>query len=362
MARNVLVVGAGIVGASLAWHLARAGCHVTVAGVQGGVATPCTFAWINASWGNPEFYFHFRRRSMAGWRRLEAALSDLGVDWCGGMLWDLPDDRLSAYAEQHAGWGYGIRMIDRAEAQRLEPGLLSPPERAVHVAEEGAVEAVDAAHVLLNGAQAAGASFIPDTRISRLVMQGDRVTGAETGTGALIDADEVVLAAGTGTPDLLATAGLRLAMTAPPGLIAHSTIAGRRMLNGMIFAPDVHVRQTREGRLIVGADFTGADPGEDPAETARGLLRAVRRYVAGSEALDLAFHTIGYRPTPAGGLPAIGRMPGIEGLYVTVMHSGVTLAPLVGELAAEEIVTGRRDPDLGPFDPGRPALAKEPSD
>jgi len=357
MARHVLVVGAGIVGASVAWHLARAGCHVTVAGTQGGVATPCTFAWINASWGSPEFYFHFRRRAMAGWRRLEAALADLRVDWCGGMLWDLPDDRLRAYAEQHAGWGYGIRMIDRAEVLRLEPGLLSPPSRAVHVAEEGAVEAVEATHLLLQGALEAGASFMPESRISRLLAQGDRIIGAEATSGARLDADETVVAAGAATAAILATAGLRLAMTAPPGLIAHSTIADRRLLNGMIFTPHAHVRQTREGRLIAGADFTGADPGEDPAGTARDLLKAVRKCVAGAEALDLAFHTVGYRPTPADGLPAIGRMPGTEGLYVAVTHSGVTLAPLVGELAANEIATGRRDPDLRPYDPGRAALA-----
>jgi glycine/D-amino acid oxidase-like deaminating enzyme len=83
----------------------------------------------------------------------------------------------------------------------------------------------------------------------------------------------------------------------------------------------------------------------------------VKRSVAGAAALGLAFHTVGYRPTPADGFPAIGRMPGMEGLYVAVMHSGVTLAPLVGELAAKEIATGKRDPDLAPYDPGRAALA-----
>lgn len=357
MPKHVLVVGAGIVGASVAWHLARAGCRVTVAGTQGGVATPCSFAWINATWGNPEPYFHFRRRAMAGWRRLEAALADLRVGWCGGLLWDLPEDRLRAYAEEHAGWGYGIRMIDRAEALRLEPGLLSPPELAVHVPEEGAVEPVAATHSLLRGALDAGAAFMPDAPISGLLTKGARITGAETGTGARIDADETVLAAGAATPALLATAGLRLGTTAPPGLIAHSTVADRRILNGMIFAPDVHIRQTGEGRLIAGADFTGADPGENPADTARGLLDAVKRTVAGADTLDLAFHTVGYRPTPADGFPAIGRMAGTDGLHVAVMHSGVTLAPLVGELLAREIAEGHRDPDLAPYDPGRAALA-----
>src|SRR5262245_8605566 len=70
--KKIVVVGAGIVGASIAWHLTKAGAPVTIvdAGDAGGVATPGSFAWINASWGNPEPYFRLRIRSMAEWRRL----------------------------------------------------------------------------------------------------------------------------------------------------------------------------------------------------------------------------------------------------------------------------------------------------
>ncbi len=357
MPKHVLVVGAGIIGASIAWHLARAGCRVTVAGQPGGVATPASLSWINATWGNPEFYFHFRRRSMAGWRRLEAALPGIRVDWCGGLLWDLPEDDLRAFAEQHARWGYGIRLVDGAEARRLEPGLLERPRIAVHVAEEGAVEPVAAGQMLMSAAADEGAMLMADMRAASLIVEGERIAGISTASGERVEADETVLAAGTATADLLATAGIGLRVASPPGLIAHSTVAADRLLSGMVFSPDVHLRQTQEGRLIAGADFTGADPGEDPTGTARELFEVVKRSIAGAEALDLAFHTVGYRPTPADGFPAIGRMPSTAGLYVAVMHSGVTLAPLVGELAAREIARDERDPDLAPYDPGRAALS-----
>ena len=66
MAKRVLIVGAGVIGASIAWHLARAGAEVTVldGGAAGGLATRTSWAWINASWGNPEPYFHLRERAM----------------------------------------------------------------------------------------------------------------------------------------------------------------------------------------------------------------------------------------------------------------------------------------------------------
>jgi glycine/D-amino acid oxidase-like deaminating enzyme len=62
----------------------------------------------------------------------------------------------------------------------------------------------------------------------------------------------------------------------------------------------------------------------------------------------MEFVTVGYRPTPKDGFPIIGN-GGHKGLYVVVMHSGVTLAPLVGLLASNEILTGIDDANLAPF-------------
>ena len=75
--------------------------------------------------------------------------------------------------------------------------------------------------------------------------------------------------------------------------------------------------------------------------------------LAGAADLALDFHTVGYRPTPADGFPVIGRPAGTGGLYVSVMHSGVTLAPAVGLFAAAEILSGERSGLLSPYGPDR---------
>jgi len=62
---------------------------------------------------------------------------------------------------------------------------------------------------------------------------------------------------------------------------------------------------------------------------------------------------VGLRPIPADGFPAVGRAQGIAGLYLAVMHSGITLAPAIGRFVADEIVTGRRDALLAPYGPER---------
>jgi len=350
---HILVIGAGIIGASIAYHLARDGARVTVVDGRepGGVATPASFAWINASWGNPQAYFRLRRESMAQWRRLTAEISALQPVWSGGLCWDLPPAEQQSYVREHGGWGYGIRHVDRHEATRLEPRLVSPPDAAVHVPEEGAVEPKAAALAFLSAAQQLGARLIASANVRTLTMQGDRIVGADVDSQA-IEADEVVLAAGAGTPALATQAGVNLPMSAEPGLLVLSRPNGA-LLNGLVLAPELHMRQTSDGSIVAGADFGGSDPGRDAAATARDVFLKLQSMLIGGDALQLAGYTVGFRPMPADGFPIVGRPAGRDGLYVAVLHSGITLAPAVGKFAADELLRSRRDPLLAPYGPAR---------
>ncbi len=350
--KNVVVVGAGIVGASIAWHLARAGAAVTVldAGQPGGVATAASFAWINASWGNPEPYVRLRLRSMAEWRRLAGECPDIPLDWCGGLLWDLPAAELEAYAAERSDVGYEIRTIGRAEALRLEPALAEPPEVAVHVAAEGRAEPVFAAKALLADAVARGATVRNAVSVRAVSRKNGRV-GVETDDG-VVNADAVVIAAGVATATLAKTAGIDVPLKHSPGLLVHSK-PFRKMLNGMVFGDRAHVRQTAEGRLIAGADFGGTRVGDasEAEAAARESFAAMKATLTGVEDLEFGFHTLGFRPMPQDEFPIVGET--LPDFHVAVMHSGVTLAPAVGLFVADEVMTGRREPLLAPYRPER---------
>ncbi len=357
MAKRVIVVGSGIIGASIAYHLAKGGAAVTVieADEPGGIATRASWAWINASWGNPEPYFRLRVRSIEHWHRLQKDIPALAIDWCGGLIWDLPPAGLDAYAAERAQWGHPIRRVGREEILAIEPNLTTVPDHGYHDAGEGMLEPLASARVLLDAARALGAEVLAETPVKWLAEEHGRVIGVMTEEG-VIHADETVVAAGAQCGQLLDSVGLGLAMSAPAGLLSHSRPAPR-LLNGLVMTPGLHIRQTAEGRLVAGTDFAGADPEGDAEGLAADLQSKVEAMVRGAAGLGLEFFTVGFRPTPADGFSAIGRPRGRNGLYVVVTHSGVTLAAALGLFAAAELLTGARDALLAPFSPDRPSLS-----
>ena len=350
---HIVVVGSGVIGASIAWHLAEAGARVTVLDAQepGGIATRLSWAWINASFGNPAPYFRLRQYAMQEWRRLAAAVPGTHLAWRGSLFWGRPSIELEAFALEHAAWGYALRRVSRAEIAAIEPHLVSAPELAIHAAEEGVVEPLATTQALLTAAERLGTTVIARRRVRAFLRSGRRITGVETDGGSL-QADEVVVAGGVGSAALLATADVALPMQTAPGLVV-ATAPHPPVLNSLLITPMMELRQTAEGRLLAVADIGEARADSDAAARAAELLDAMRSMIDSGASLSPEFQTVAYRSIPQDGFPAVGRSHDRPGLYTAVTHSGITLAPAIGRFAAEELLTGHRDPLLAPYGMGR---------
>lgn len=338
---RTVVIGAGIVGAAIAYHLARRGAPVTLVdkGQPAGDVTGKAFAWINVSHGVPEPYSRLRHVAIQDYRRLEQELRpDLRVDWCGALTWTRDPADTERFAREHATWGYDVRLVGRDEIAVLEPNLLERPDYAAYAASEGAVEPTEATEALVRGARDAGAEVRLDTTVTELVANDRRVTGLRTSDGT-IDADVIILAAGTGAAALARPLGVVLPVAPSPALLLRFRTTGR-LVNRVISNPRMEIRQVSDTRLLGAEDYVDDSPEDGPLAVARRALAAVRSGLRGGDAVDLEDVGVGLRPMPGDGLPIVGFDPRVEGLYVAVMHAGVTLAPAIGRLAATEILDG----------------------
>jgi glycine/D-amino acid oxidase-like deaminating enzyme len=331
---DLVVVGAGIVGASVAYHAARAGAAVTLvdAGRPGAGVTADSFAWVGAAGVRTGPAAGLRATAAAEYRRLGAELPGLPVTWCGSLSWTGQGGAPDA--------GPGQTIVDAATVATLEPALRRPPAWAVWAPGDGAIDAVGVTERLVAGARAHGARVHPDTPVTAIRRDAaGRIAGVETGAGPL-PAATVVLAAGVATTALGAPLGVRVPVEPSPaplfGLRAPAGLV-RTVLN----TEDFDLRQVAADRLLAAAD--------SPERT----LAAVRSTFRGAGSVELLSTRIGARPMPADGEPIVGPAADVPGLYVTVMHSAVTLAAAVGRLVARELVDGTVEPALSGCRPDR---------
>jgi glycine/D-amino acid oxidase-like deaminating enzyme len=357
VAPHVVVIGAGVIGASIAFRLAERGARVTVIDAQGTAAGASgrSFGWINASFFVNDAHFALRRNAIAAHRRLDADLATgSGVRWTGTLWWEEEGAGFDAMRDRLAALGYALGDVTGTEVRAQCPALGAVPDRALSFPDEGWVDAGDLTRRLLAAARAWGARVWTGVSVREILSRAGHVTGVATPDGAL-DGDAVVVAAGNGAPAVLAPLGVPLPMLPRPGLLLRTRPVAP-VLDRILVTPLMELRQEPDGRLLApaSAGHQGdkaealADRPDRLADDALARLRAL------FPRLDLEWEeiTVAHRPVPGDGLPVVGAA-GPEGLYVAVMHSGVTLAALVGEVAAAEVLGGAADAQIEGFRPGR---------
>jgi glycine/D-amino acid oxidase-like deaminating enzyme len=374
------VIGAGVLGASVAARLAGAGMRVTLleADQPGRGTSRWSFAWVNSNDKGPRPYHDLNHAGLRAWAELAPDLD--GAAWyrpAGHVELAADGAELAARVERLASWGYPARLIDAAEAEGLEPALLPPDQQAT------AAWFPEEAYLLTEPLIARLVAYLTSQGGTVLTGEPGRVTALDTGpghtprvrtaAGAVIEADEVICCAGRWTPALAALAGasgtVPLVAWDTPGSPAPELVVrvGPVTQEGpvrLIHTPQLALRPHSGGLLHLEAPDTPVDLHTPEAELRRlasDLLNRARRTVRGLDQARVLAARVCVRPLPADEQSIVGRLPGAEWLYVAVTHSGVTLAAHLSRLIAAELITGTEAAELAPYRPGRFAGTVTPS-
>ena len=371
---DVAVIGAGVVGASCAWHAVQAGLRVTVLD-RGPVAGGTTGAGegnilISDKLPGPEL--DLTRLSIRQWQRIAAEVGGFEYEPKGGLVVAASEAGLAELLDtSRAQSAAGLETV-RIEPDALvdyEPHLASDLVGGAFYPEDAQVQPMLAAAHLLVAARSRGAQVRLGVEATGFLRDGDRVVGVLTDEGRVL-AGAVINAAGTWGGGIAALAGLELPVlprrgfilvTEPlPRVVRHKVYAAEYISDVASGDAALHVSPvvegTRAGPVLIGSsrERVGFDRTMSVPVLCRLAEQAIRLFpVLADVAVIRAYR--GFRPYTPDHLPIIGPDRRAPGLYHACGHegAGVGLAAATGHLLRQVLAGGRPDVDLAPFRPER---------
>jgi glycine oxidase len=363
---DVIVVGAGAIGTSIAYQLAKAGVKVTVfdRGQVGGGATGASAGMIqiNPDRTTPAALAALEVESARLFPALAAELRErtgMDVGYRPGPLLHVAlreeeESPLRAHRAWQADHGVAVEWLDRTTALDLEPSLSLDVRAALHYPNDHQLMPLALARALAAAAVDLGANVSEGTDVDRMLTEGDQVVGVTVG-GERLHAGEVVIANG--------------AWASSWSEVLHTPIPVRPVRGQMVALRTIgtglrQVVSSFEGYMLTKADGTTyvgttvEEAGYDARPTAAGigrLLALAPRLVPKFADATFTAAWAGLRPGTADGLPLIGRLPGWHGVTMAAGHfrDGILLAPITGELVADLLANRRPRLPVDDFDPGR---------
>jgi len=378
---QVGIVGGGMLGASIAMYCARGGAEVTLLekAAPAAGATSKSLAWINP-FHNDKTYMGLRLESIKRWQALDKQLG-MNAIWGGHVgFTDKPEDkgRFDIQARELADYGFPTKPLDQAELKHMSPDIDPGKLVEAYYSELGGhLDPVHATNRYLEAAKIAGAKILYPCTVSAIEPGGNLSAGVDIVTSrGRMHFDRLIVVAGVDTPKMLAPLGYKLPLLYKPGALVHSKpmpiltrkvydgpspLEWKQAANGSIVGleasvPPAHVA-AHAGILSEPMDFP---PGIAELHGNR-ILSKFAAYMPAVKEAEFNFMTLGFRPFPVDDRPVVGPVPGAPAVSMCVTHSGVTLAPVLGEAIANEVVGGQLEPMLASYRPTRSFQQTQPA-
>lgn len=371
MARSadVVVVGGGVIGLTVARALAQRGVREVCLIERAALGTEASFAAggilaPQAEADGRDEFFELACRSRDLYFDFAAGLfEETGVDVeldTTGTLYVALNEADGIEIEKRFGWqskaGLAVEKLTAREASGIELCVAETVQGALLFPRDVQVENRRLLNALVNSMSASGIKVIPHTNVESVTVVHGQIEGVHTSRGS-VACEKVIIAAGTWssfiehahTPKIEPIRGQMICFDAKPQLTRH-----------VIYSPRGYLVPRRDGRLLAGS--TSENAGFTKQVTAGGIssiLAHASEISPKIENLPILDTWAGLRPRAADGLPVLGPCDEIDGLVYATGHyrNGILLAPVTGELIADAVVNGHISPLLTAFSPNRFKLA-----
>lgn len=379
---DVIVIGGGIIGTSIAYQLSKRGKKALIIEREDlctGTSGSCD-AYITPHTKKPGFHLGLCLESMKLYKELEEELGDELEYWQRGGFQPCEDELsfqlVSENAKDLMAGGLEVKMMDIDEFRRHEPNMSPNLVGALHCPSACQINPFKVVMSYARNLKKLGSGIMANTEVTDLLWEDRRVIGVKTDQGEFY-ADYVVNATGCWGAQIARMAGLEAPIEPRRGQIIvtepTATVIDTTMQSGMYLVIKFHpekitdertkrlgsgfcIEQTGDGTILIG--FTREFMGYDKSTTLEGIEYIISegcKYLPCLRDMHVIRTFSGFRPFVADGLPLIGPVKGIPGFIMAAGHEGdgVALSPITGKLVAEMIVEGRPSFNIDAFSPNR---------
>jgi D-amino-acid dehydrogenase len=360
---RIIIVGAGILGSSVAYHLSHEGVDVLVIDEKHIGKATMAGAGIVCPWAtkveDPDFY-RFYSAGGAYYRKLVAGLADhgetdFGYRQVGTLVLAETEDELAVVEKRLTG-----RVASAPEAGAItrlsgkDAQALFPPLRddllGIHVPGGARVEARAIAAAMLRVAEANGVT-VKNGHIE-LKKQGESVTAIFDGEA--LEADLVIVTAGAWANDILTKVGAVIPVKPQKGQIVHLRVPQPTQDWPVLLPQGPHYMLAFDDNRVVAGATREIDKGFDYRVTAGGqaeVLNFALKLAPGLADAEVIETRIGFRPSTNGVKPMLGAISGIDGLLIGngLGAGGLTMGPLAGRMLAQLALGQPTDLDLSHY-------------
>jgi glycine/D-amino acid oxidase-like deaminating enzyme len=365
---EIAIIGGGVIGNSIAYHLARQGHHVLVI-ERADIASEPAASWASAGGvrrqGRHPAEAQLATEAIQRWPTLAQELdADLHYRQGGQLLLaesDSEADQVAAFVQQQHALGFSdVRLVNRAEALQLAPGLNQQVVAGSYSPADGQASPPHTTRAFAQAAQRLGATCWTNTAALALITHASRVTGVRTAQGD-VAAQHTILSAGAWSNELALTAGLRLPIRTAVLQMLLSTPAQPGILQPVISAVSrkLSLKQLDDGSYFIGGGWPGDITPDRRSYTTRpasiqGNWSTACELLPAVAQQHIARSWCGLEAQSIDDIPFIGPAPGLEGLTLALGFSGhgFALAPAVGRAVAN-LINGQPTTELNGLNPAR---------